>query len=316
MSSCQRRRFVPVLHPLEDRHLLSPGAGLPSFHRFSSAAEFRPSGLGPSSGMSGMGPKFAPSRDSLAWSFAPDHHGGLRGPFDRGTVSPSVPPASSSDAGRDDGSDRRGRFGPTSAERSGPAARVASPTDLLPVAAPAGVIISLIPTVHDSTFDQIDGGPSTAFGVDLAGRPIKAGLSDTSQDLGTPGSLRGSRAAPVPDLPGIDHPDGPIQREGGPRSRPADVAPIEVPPPRGADLISDFAPFDRAALDRAVSRLRDLFGRLGRPLSMQPDGLSYLFPVLAGIAAIEAVRRWRHRRISTRTARAPRAAGSMLRGFF
>jgi hypothetical protein len=345
-GSRRRGRCVPGLDPLEDRRLLSLGAGLTP-HAFSSPIEVAPisGGLhepGPVPGHFQSYPSAEPhSLDNggaasfdrfpghFALSFelviavgfrngamAPAGHNGPPGPMDREAIPPDFLSAPSFSLGRNDPAARPAPPDSTSVDRPGAPVRMSSPADLLPISASAGLIIFLNPATPNPGVVGKGAVPSPTLEVGNAGRPIGAGLSDTSQDLPTPGSFKVHPPAPVPDVPRTNEPEAPSLGDAGARSSPQEVAPLEVPQPRGADLISESAPFDQAALDRAITRLRDWFEHLGKPLNEEVGDPWSLLPVITALVAFEAARRWRARQQGTGTIRVAKTPSSILRGFF
>lgn len=73
----------------------------------------------------------------------------------------------------------------------------------------------------------------------------------------------------------------------------------DVPPPRGADLITETGPLDGKTIDESLAELLDRFGGLGEELSEQVRGTSSILPIILSVGAFEAARRWRRRRAAS-----------------
>jgi hypothetical protein len=203
-------------------------------------------------------------------------------------------------------------------DRPGPTGRTPSSSDLSPVAASAAVIIFLTPTAQGSGIEPPSAGNSTPVEVAVAAGPIGARLADVSRGMPTPGFARKLPTAPAPHVPGIEAPvvPSPSGAGAGAGAGPQEEAPIEAAPPAGADLISQLAPFDSAALDRAISKLSNWFEQICNPLSEDVRDPWYLLPVVTALVAYEAGRRWRARRRAARPLRASKSPAYLLRSFF
>jgi hypothetical protein len=68
-----------------------------------------------------------------------------------------------------------------------------------------------------------------------------------------------------------------------------------APNPIGAGLITAFLPFDRASLDRSLSRLLQGLADELVPVPAEGDPLSYPLIIMTAVVAIEATRRLQHR---------------------
>jgi hypothetical protein len=88
----------------------------------------------------------------------------------------------------------------------------------------------------------------------------------------------------------------------------------EIPAPRGAGLIADVLPVDRAALEEAVNRLLDRFEDLAAPSEGQAPWLSPTLALGLAAAALEVARRRLRRKLGGRNGRL--RGGLVLLGFF
>lgn len=108
------------------------------------------------------------------------------------------------------------------------------------------------------------------------------------------------------------------QVKADPAVQPAEAKERALPAPSGADLIAQFAHFDREALDRALARLRLDLVDLGQTPD-QPATVIVVRPLLwagAGLLAFELARRGRRRWCLPATIRAGKIPRIASGGFF
>jgi hypothetical protein len=313
-------RFVPNLDPLEERHLFShlPEPS-PLSLPFARTVEVAPAADGPRArghwtGLSGGGPRAAsppenarsmgrstgdrhPGAFDDSWSIVPLIDRPARGspPGDR------LGPTPGADQSRSRVTPSVVRVSTTAPDRPGPAASRA-PVDVEPpgvlarVAAEAEPLLILVPVgVEDSAvtgpvvgIDEGQPGLPPPTAAQAGSRQAQAGPPSPVPPPSRP--FQGPQAEPLPEVP-EDEGEGPPPT-GSVSER---TATREVPPPRGSDLITEFTPFDRAALEESLSRLLDRLEGLGKPLRAQARPLSYL-PIVAALVVLEVARRWHKRR--------------------
>ena len=79
--------------------------------------------------------------------------------------------------------------------------------------------------------------------------------------------------------------------------------PAEVPSPEGADLITRFSPFDLTPLEQSFTRLLERIGSFESGQELEPNHVSPMLLIVAGIAAFEASRRWQRHRLGVGSGR-------------
>jgi hypothetical protein len=89
---------------------------------------------------------------------------------------------------------------------------------------------------------------------------------------------------------------------------------FELPNPRGADLITDFAAFRQTPIGDCLNRLFGGLSTSDERVTRETHKVSYLLPVALTVAALEAVRRWR-RSSKHSSIRARQSRNSLLIGF-
>jgi hypothetical protein len=174
------------------------------------------------------------------------------------------------------------------------AALALAPSGALPSIAmaltPAVPIIG--PTASPSTVEVGAGGGSTgALLVDQA--PVSRGTL----------AFDASPARSIPAMPRILEAWSRLMVTGWDGLRaalPPEVARL-IASPRGADLITELSPFDRASLEDSFSRFLDLFASRGLPLDERADRLPAWIEVAALAVVIEAARRRVKGRSASRT---------------
>jgi hypothetical protein len=89
---------------------------------------------------------------------------------------------------------------------------------------------------------------------------------------------------------------------------------LELPNPRGADLITDFAASRQTPIGDCLNRLFGGLSTSDMRVTRETHKVSYLLPVALTVAALEAVRRWR-RSSKNSSMRARQSRNSLLIGF-
>ena len=128
---------------------------------------------------------------------------------------------------------------------------------------------------------------------------------------GTPLGL--PRATPAMPRPVTSEADSPAGAAPGETETPDEMRghpPGALPPPRGADLITEMAAFDRESDEEPLAWLLDRLRGDGASQG-QADASPYLIHVVFALVAFEAARRWWHSRTSA-GARPPRRSRSFV----
>jgi hypothetical protein len=144
--------------------------------------------------------------------------------------------------------------------------------------------------------------PSTGAPAEVrAGNPPIALSSAMPPSLGAASKLGGDLStAPIAEVDSIGGAERALSRSVHSTTPPRE-APFEVPPPQGSDLITQFFPFDRTALDESLARFLDRFGDDALPVNGQQTPIPYPLLFVTAVVAIEAARRWRQRLEASRT---------------
>lgn len=193
-------------------------------------------------------------------------------------------------------------------------ARIASEAQV-PVISPA---ISSLPTVSPSASLagwELGGhtGLLHQFVGNTSAGQLEVGLAVVATIWPGFPSTRGLPAAPVPQTPKVEGPEAALP---APPPTSLQPEPDQPPPsPSGADLITDFSPFDSAALERSLAHVLDQFEALGLPLPDQISQAPRFVPIAVAILLLEAARRWRKRRKNQGKSGIWKPRSSVLRGF-
>jgi len=90
----------------------------------------------------------------------------------------------------------------------------------------------------------------------------------------------------------------------------------EIPPPKGADLITELVPFPLESIKDSLSWLLDPFETSEGPGSDTTRVFRFLIPIAIALGSFEIARRWRRDRSHLRTVRSWQTRCSALHGFF
>ncbi len=173
------------------------------------------------------------------------------------------------------------------------------------VGSPAGTADGPNPDASPASASSMSSGTATSTAT--AGRPVGDGLQ--TAPIVVDGALLAdvrptTEPGHVTTAPnGSYHdPDGPggdvVHEDHGDTAEPASSAPSQSasePSPRCADLLTEFLPFDRAALDQAIDRFLTPLEDLGSELAAwePPAGLIPVTAIVAGAALTAEVARRR-----------------------
>lgn len=182
------------------------------------------------------------------------------------------------------------------------------------------VPISALPAVlqdDPAVVIERSGRPESSphFAARISAGQIDAGLAWVSRFWPARSGSQGAPLAPAPRAPLADGSGG-----AGAAAPPASPAPPRAaeplpPSPSGADLITDFSPFDRARFEQALAHLLDQLESLGRPWPEQAKGAPRIVPIALSILLLEVARRWYRRRKGPGKTRTWKPRSSVLRGF-
>jgi hypothetical protein len=221
-------------------------------------------------------------------------------------------------AGRNDQavrpSDRRD-FATADGDQLQTTASPSPPGDLFVLSVSVGLVNFPAASLSSPEGDGNESGAPSEVNLGIL-EEIGSASSETSRASLHWGSTRPDRHAPIPNVPGVGSARVPSFRGVRTESVKREPGIPEIPPPLGAELISEFAPFDREAIEQAISRLRDRLERLVGPFREGGDDHQYLFPVIATIVALEVARRWCRRRRFSGSTCTWKMPGSMLRCLF
>lgn len=168
-------------------------------------------------------------------------------------------------------------------------------------------------------------GPSDAGAAATTGRLIDVaivGRTPSQSSRGTEHELRQNAsepAAPVVSRPGSLSAEVASAAKTGPKvtggaSEP-EAAAEALPEPGTAGLITGFLPFRLESLDASISRFLGRFDELSGVSAADGAVTPNLLPVVTGVLAFEAARRWRRRRTISLNAPPVRLASRVLHGF-